>query len=347
MRYSNDELKHYGIPGMKWGVRKFIERQEKGKTHRDRLQNKYLERGYSKEEASKRASNRIRTEKVLAIAGGVTLAAAAAYYAHKKYTTDKVISKNTKFQKIMTLYDGETPSGNMQYMSFKRGDNKKYEGNYAAALLTEKLRYGTDDRIAKVTTKFDRDIKIASPKRARDTFKNLYENDPEFKKSMHDLSYIIGTSGISGTRKQKRAYKALEKLIDNNGKNFHGKAYDGFNSALAGDGEVFDKIRDKYFKALKKQGVDAIVDRNDKVLSAYRTKKPVIMLGEIAAKHTIKDMSNGEIMLKGAKESLKTVGKKYVKYILAPSVAINTIKSAKAEYKKQTSERNTKKTTKR
>lgn len=97
MRYSNDELKHYGIPGMKWGVRKFIERQEKGKTHRDRLQNKYLERGYSKEEASKRASNRIRTEKVLAIAGGVTLAAAAAYYAHKKYTTDKVISKNTKF----------------------------------------------------------------------------------------------------------------------------------------------------------------------------------------------------------------------------------------------------------
>lgn len=101
----------------------------------------------------------------------------------------------------------------------------------------------------------DRDYRQPlTPKRARDTFKNLYENDPEFKKSMHDLSYIIGTSGLSGTRKQKRAYKALEKLIDNNGKNFHGKAYDGFNSALAGEGEVFDKIRDKYFKALKKQG---------------------------------------------------------------------------------------------
>lgn len=31
--------------------------------------------------------------------------------------------------------------------------------------------------------------------------------------------------------------------------------------------------------------------------------------------------------------------KKYVKYILAPSVAINTAKSAKAEYKKQMIER--------
>lgn len=81
---DNRELKHYGIPGMKWGVRKFIERQEKGKTHRDRLQNKYLEKGYSKEEASRRAANRIRTEKALAIAGGVALTAAAAFYAHHK-----------------------------------------------------------------------------------------------------------------------------------------------------------------------------------------------------------------------------------------------------------------------
>lgn len=53
-----NELKHYGIPGMKWGVRKFIERKDKGRTHRERLENKYLEKGFSKEEYDKQMSER-------------------------------------------------------------------------------------------------------------------------------------------------------------------------------------------------------------------------------------------------------------------------------------------------
>lgn len=52
-------------------------------------------------------------------------------------------------------------------------------------------------------------------------------------------------------------------------------------------------------------------------------------------KHRAKGRNTMEALARmGAKESIKTVGKKYVKYILAPSVAIDTVKSAKAEYKK-------------
>lgn len=332
---DNSELKHYGIPGMKWGVRKFIERQEKGKTHRDRLQNKYLEKGYSKEEASNRAANRIRAEKALAISGGIALTAAAAYYAHHKYTTDEVISKNVDFQKIMLLPKDAKPSGNMKYLAFKRGDKKRYEGTYSQALLANKMLTFSDDKVAKVTTKFERDIKIASPKRARDTFKKLYNNDSEFRKMVTDVSGLVNENRNSGTRKQAKAFKALEKLVKGKSKNFHGKAYDGFNTTLVGQGDKFDKIRDKYYSELKKQGIDAIVDRNDKALSGYNTKRPIIMLGEVAAKHTVKEMSAPEIIAKGVREELKAKGKKIVKYLAAPAAAYQVTKQATEEYNYQ------------
>lgn len=331
---DNRELKHYGIPGMKWGVRKFIERHDTGKTHRDRLQNKYLERGYSKEEASKRADDRIRAEKALAIAGGVALTAAVAFYAHHKYTTDEVISKNVKFQKIMLLPKDVKPSGNLNYMAFKSRDKKKYEGTYSQALLLDKIMRGSDEQVKKLTTQFNRDVKIASPKRARDTFKNLYKKDPEFRKIVSKVS-DIANSDNDGTRKQTRAFKALDALVKGNNKNFHGKAYDGFNVALAGKGETFDKLRSKYYEELKKQGVDAIVDRNDKSLSGYGTKKPIIMLRQIGANHNLREMSTNEIVAKGLREDLKTRGRFIAKYLAAPAAAYEVGRQAKDEYDHQ------------
>ena len=337
------ELYHYGVPGMRWGVRKFIERKEKGRTHRERLENKYLEKGFSKEEASERAAHRIRTEKALALAGGVTLTAAAAFYAHHKYITDEVISKNIKFQKIMLLPKDVKPSGNLNYVAFKRRDKKKYEGTYSQALLLDKIMRGSDEQVKKLTTQFNRDVKIASPKRARDTFKNLYKKDPEFRKIVSKVSDIVNSDN-DGTRKQTRAFKALDALVNGNNKNFHGKAYDGFNVALAGKGETFDKLRSKYYEELKKQGIDAIVDRNDKSLSGYGTKKPIIMLRQIGANHHLREMSTNEIVAKGLREDIKTRGRFIAKYLAAPAAAYEVGRQAKDEYDYQMSKRSKNKT---
>ena len=344
MTSNSQELKHYGIPGMKWGVRKFIERKDKGRNHRERLENKYLEKGFSKEEASKRASNRIRTEKALAIAGGVALTAAAAFYAHHKYTTDEIISKNVKFQKILLLPKDVKPSGNLNYVAFKRRDKKIYEGTYSQALLLDKIMRGSDEQVKKLTTQFNRDIKIASPKRARDTFKNLYNKDSEFRKIVSQISDIANSDSGNSTRKQVKAFKALDKLVKGKNKNFHGKAYDGFNVALAGKGETFDKLRNKYYEELKRQGVDAIVDRNDKALSGYGTKKPIIMLRQIGANHHIREMSTNEIVAKGVREYLKDTGRKLVKYLLAPAAAYTVGSQVKDEYDRQISKRSKNKT---
>lgn len=320
---------------MRWGVRKFIERKEKGRNHRERLENKYLEKGFSKEEASERAAHRIRTEKALALAGGVALTAAAAFYAHHKYTTDEVISKNVKFQKILLLPKDVKPSGNLNYVAFKRRDKKRYEGTYAQSLLLDKIMRGSDERVKKLTTQFNRDVKIASPKRARDTFKKLYEKDSEFRKIVSKVSDIANEDANEGTRKQAKAFKALDALVKGKNKNFHGKAYDGFNVALAGKGETFDKLRSKYYEELKKQGVDAILDRNDKSLSGYGTKKPIIMLRQIGANQHIRDMSTNEIVAKGLREDIKARGRFIAKYLAAPAAAYQVTKQATEEYNYQ------------
>lgn len=210
---------------------------------------------------------------------------------------------------------------------------------------TPGMLVGSNEQVKKLTTQFNRDVKIASPKRARDTFKDLYKKDPEFRNLVSKVSNIANAETDS-TKKQVKAYKALDSLVKGKNKNFHGKAYDGFNGTLAGKGETFDKLRSKYYEALKKQGVDAVIDRNDKALSGYGTKKPVIMLRQIGARNSMREMSTNEILAKGLREELKDTGRKYIKYILATS-AITTAAAAKEEYDKQMSERTTKKTTKR
>ena len=69
-----DYLMHYGIPGMKWGVRK--QRVTSGKTNRRSAKN-------SMSEADKKARRRRNAKIAAGVAGGVAAAALAAYGAYK------------------------------------------------------------------------------------------------------------------------------------------------------------------------------------------------------------------------------------------------------------------------
>lgn len=269
-----NELKHYGIPGMKWGVRKFIERQEKGKTHRDRLQNKYLEQGYSKEEASKRAANRIRAEKVLAVAGGLTLAAAAAYYAHKKYVKDTVLPNTTVFKQYGSFKPGQ-PIGNHKNDSFVY-DKSDVKGRYGnVRKIQEYLRKDKQGKVFELNNKFDKATTVASPKKARDTFVEKFKNDRYFRE---DLSEALKRTH-AGTDKQDKSVMALRKALSGKKKFLRGDAYDGFTKILKDDNKYADSVKSSYFENLKKKGVNAIVDRDAKKLARTRANRPIIRYG--------------------------------------------------------------------
>lgn len=70
-------LIHWGVKGMKWGVRK-----DRGTSKRQlRNEERYLTKGHSRSEATRLAKRRIRNQNIAITAGAITAAAAATYVA--------------------------------------------------------------------------------------------------------------------------------------------------------------------------------------------------------------------------------------------------------------------------
>lgn len=309
---DSDYIEHYGVKGQKWGIRRFqkyngvltvngkkryteIFNAQKTK-HRINLEKKYMSNGMSKKEAGNAANKRIKAEKYVAAAGGMTVAACAAYCAYRHIAVDRTISNTTDFQRIMRLNNREAIAPGRAYVSYKKKDNMLYSGKLADDFRRKNSMpnmFGPAKDIQKITLNFDENIKVASPKRARTTFAKMYKENPEFRKAVNTVNKEMGE--YASWEPHKKLYDSVKKESNMKKSKLLTKGYDAFNVGLADNSEAGKKMSNMFYAEMRKQGINAIQDLNDKKYSGYHAKDPLIVF-KGTYQHSGKTMSNDEIL---------------------------------------------------
>lgn len=327
--HTPDELYHFGIPDMKWGRRRYqnkdgtltkegLRRYEKfeNKTnkeaariakkgitfdrkskHRLKLEEKYKQMGLSDEKAQAAANNRIRTEKILAASAAMTVAACAAYYAHSRYKSkiDRLIKSGETLQRI-EMQDTKGKLHDTFYAAKGEHDSKRYSGMLG---YTRQQQTGEAYKMKLEATK---DIKVASRDRAAKAFGELYKNDPEFK----SMAFRYTSENVHGENHVRNIAKVNDRNIR--------KMYDNFNSNLIrvrNDGTGVDK---KFYSKLKSMGYGAIQDVNDMKFSGYNAKNPLIVFDNAGKKIVVKSIEKMSPELKDAlKENARANGEGLIK----------------------------------
>ena len=262
MLVSGDELRHHGIKGQRWGVRRFQEEDGSltpaGKErYADDLDSNKKQIQNEKQDVKK---NTIFTKRNIAIGATAAVAALAVigYMRYKKNSNavrskpmeiiagkkidveklsdvDNVIKKGTKFQRISSRsFEDYAESGKTIYASFDKKDNRIYAEDMVKNIQSWRssgIIQDNDTNVYKHTMTMNKDVKVASPKKVAEAYKKA-----------------TGNTEIE----QHKYMKFMTGLSDRN-----------------------NETNNNFFNELRKMGYNAIVDEND---AGHYTKSPLILL---------------------------------------------------------------------
>lgn len=355
---SQNELYHYGIKGMRWGVRRFqkeggsltaagkkrydddltdsdkrISSNSDFKTPRkgliqkrkDKLTEHYISKGYKPNAAKAMAEQRMKTEAVLAVVGTIAVTAVAIKVARRvgQDYVDQTFKSGKVIQNI-----GANPNANFKdtpfFAAVNRSDKKVYGMNYPhekRAMVKRGVHRGGHEYegIFNNQIKLTGDVKRASVANAQKIFYKKMDSDPQFRKEVLDTLKKTKYSDDYAAEKYLQTGKHARKL------------YDRFNQALATPEFQNAGIHKKYYDEMKKHGYNAILDINDTRYSGYKqiSKDPTIFFGddkwEKISNRKLSDTEINENVQKFMSDySIKNLGKSIAKAsgVVAASKAI-------------------------
>lgn len=271
--------------------------------HRLALEQKYIEKGMTPEEAEVAAYKRIRTERAIAIASGTTLAAAAAFVAYKHWdiNADKVL-KNVELKTITDTCNLDISQ--QFYAAYKKRDVNQYLG-----------LFGDDNRVFQSTIGINGNLKVAGRKTAAEMLSKMAKKDPSILAAIkNDMSVYCGDGilmeGIGGN-----LYRRAKKDIGSG--RVTKNVYDLINRMQTDRGQT-SQVGGRLKSELTKAGFDAILDMNDKKYGGFDTKNPLIVFngGAKAAVKSVRQLGGMELKKVRASELTKWKVRQYAKMYL-------------------------------
>ena len=247
-------LAHYGVKGMRWGVRKDT---SDGPSNRQiRTTAKYLRKGFSQEVAEKKARGRIAAENVLLATGATVLAAGAGYLAFNeasRHFGGVNLPMGTPVHHVNVQGPGLNIQDKPMFVSFDKRDQKFYDSVFANFAKNR----ANAENIYKSTLETTKDIRAPSNFQAKRLYKEFQKLNPEVKSSYSDFNYTFNGEGHGSAQ----AKKAFSEFMQGKGYNAMIDNFDSVKSTRIRTNKptiLFDPTR-----AVKK--VDDILLNNDKV----------------------------------------------------------------------------------
>lgn len=326
------ELKHHGIKGQKWGVRRY--------QYADGI---YTPAGRKRYSVNQSSNNARRVASMMNMRVKDAINTARTQITGRQYV-DTYLKRGTTFARIQTSKEFENFAF---YATYKKADSDKYMGLFGKNLTSraageakraEKIANASgseeDLNIAKslrdkainmkvyqLKLEAIKKLKVPSDENASDITANLLK-DSEFKKNV--------MASIEDSKEKMR--RPTQQVLFKQAQNSLGKdpskmtasekvaVYKALNLSLTNHNAQEVAAQAKFYSELKKKGYNALLDYNDKDYSSYHAKRPMIVFDTDSVKFQSVTKTNPKIVNKlykryNAERIMKEIGANTFGYI--------------------------------